>query len=739
MFYGKISHMENYCVSLNPEQKKAVEIINGPVLVIAGAGSGKTRVLTAHICHLIQNGIDPSNILAITFTNKAANEMKERIDQYIGHSAVWASTFHSLCARLLRMDIDNLEGYNRDFTIYSQEESERVVKDILKANANDYKFKTKEFYVDQISTAKSKCMDADAYFNFLKVNRYFSMSEIEMIDLVYRKYEKTLKLSNALDFDDLLSKTVELFETHPNILEKYQDRFKYINVDEFQDTNTLQSKLVDLLSKKHGNIFVVGDEDQSIYSWRGAEIQNILDFPKNHPGTQIVTLEQNYRSTTSILDAANQLISQNTNRNVKNLWSEDKQSNSVEYYDCYDDRNEADKAVGIINYFHNLNVPFSEMAVLVRSTSITRLLEERLKLYQIPYKVFGGFKFYERAEIKNVFAYLKLAINPSDGESISRIINVPPRGIGEKSLQDLKILADEKDYNLYTMLINLDKENPKMHAKFEPFIELINDLIEKYHRLEPAEFVKYAIDRSKIRTAYEVEKDEDNRQKIQNIEELASDIAMFMQENPNKDLTDYLESVALISDQDDAVDGDYVAVSTVHAAKGLEYANVILMGLEEGLFPSSMSVDEGQIEEERRLMYVAITRAKKHLFVLDAQRRFRFGQVKDQSRSRFIKEMRVVPKAFVDPFAAKSHTLNNKIYEQKEEKKVNNVNFKDYKYNTIVRHAKFGDGVIVDVEELTDDKKVTIEFKMLGRKTFSLSIAYKFLEIIGNIDETEGC
>ena len=431
---------------LNEQQTKAVSDTEGTILVIAGAGSGKTRVLTARICRLIEMGVSPYNILAITFTNKAAAEMKERIEKAIGSSYVWTSTFHSMCARMLRYDGDKL-GYDKDFTIYTEQESSRLIKRILQ-DVPSADVKKYGEYLWHISNAKTKSLLPSDYYHEIKN----SVNNANEIALVYRRYEEELKRCNCMDFDDLLLKTADLFEQFPDVLAKYQERFKYIHVDEFQDTNVLQYKLVKLLAGGSGNLFVVGDEDQSIYSWRGAEIRNILDFPKDFKGAKVYKLEQNYRSTTSILQAANNVIKYNSNRNEKTLWSDIKDNDSVEYYEAYSDHEEAGQTARAINTLVKHGATYGGIAVLVRANSLTRQFEEEFNLHGIPYKVFGGFRFFERKEIKDTLAYVRLALNPSDNDSILRVINYPKRGIGNSTVQELIDSATARNITLYEAL-----------------------------------------------------------------------------------------------------------------------------------------------------------------------------------------------------------------------------------------------------------------------------------------------
>lgn len=744
--------MNNF--NLNPQQLAAVNDTEGAVLVIAGAGSGKTRVLTARVCHLIETGVDPYNILAITFTNKAANEMKERIERYIGSQSVWTSTFHSMCARMLRYDADRI-GYSTDFTIYTDLESERVVKRVLQ----DYPQadpKNKGDYLWHISRAKTLALSPDAYYDAIKNDD----NDAYNIYQVYARYEEELKKCNCMDFDDLLLKTVKLFSECPDVLEKYQRRFQYICVDEFQDTNKLQYDIVKLLSKKSGNLFVVGDEDQSIYSWRGAEIRNILDFPKDFPGAKVYKLEQNYRSTTSILKAANNVIKNNSNRNEKNLWSEIKDDNSIEYYEAYNDRDEATQVARTINTLHRNGEKYSDMAVLVRANSVTRQFEEEFNLHGIPYKVFGGFRFYERKEIKDALAYVRLAINPSDNDSILRVVNYPKRGIGNTAVQELQEVAKAHDTTLFTVLVNPEWLTPNTAKKLAPFSQIATDLVQFSKQMQAVEFMQYVIRRSGLESALSQSQEPDDANRLENIEELVSAVQQFEQDNDGAGISDFMQSVALVSDTDEMNSEDYVTIATIHAVKGLEFDDVFLVALEDGIFPTQRAITAGDVEEERRLMYVAITRARKKLFVLNARQRYRFGRTEYLPKSRFVGEMsgfkssmRYTNSSYSQPTfdtsdriklgvnnpqtSAFKKNLSNGFSKSTLEtpKKSSNVDYSQFKKDTVVEHTKFGRGIIIQTSGDGEDKIAAIAFKGLGVKRFSLAIAAASLKVICKNDE----
>lgn len=740
---------------LNKQQQLAVDAADGPILVIAGAGSGKTRVLTARICHLIEIGVNPYNILAITFTNKAANEMKERIERQLGYSDVWTSTFHSMCARILRMDCERI-GYSKDFTIYTDLESERVVKRILQ----DYPQadpKNKGDYLWHISRAKTLALSPDDYYDTIKD----SDSDAYNVAEVYRRYEAELKKCNCLDFDDLLLKTVLLFSTCPDVLEKYQNRFHYINVDEFQDTNKLQYDIVKMLSKKHGNLFVVGDEDQSIYSWRGAEIRNILDFPKDFKGAKVFKLEQNYRSTTSILKAANNVIKNNSNRNEKTLWSEINQDDSIEYYEAYNDRDEATRVARAIDTLHRKGAPYSEMAILVRANSVTRGFEEEFNLHGIPYKVFGGFRFYERKEIKDALAYVRIAINPSDNDSILRVVNYPKRGIGNTAVAELQNVAKDTNSTLFQVLINPGLLSSATAKKLAPFTEIATELVKMQKQMSAVEFVQFAIRRSGLESSLAQSGDPEDSNRLENIEELVGAVQQFSQDNKNATISDFMQSVALVSDTDSMNSDDYVTIATVHAVKGLEFDNVFIVALEEGIFPTQRAIYSGDIEEERRLMYVAITRARKRLFVLNARQRYRFGKSEPMTQSRFVSEMSGFKQSMrfsnsnytqssfkpenriklgVDnpqtaAFKTKlSNGFDKSSMQGASAPKKSDIDYDKFAKDVVVEHSKFGKGLIIQTDGDGEDKIAAIAFKGLGVKRFTLAIAAPNLKIIEDKD-----
>ncbi|MCQ2409229.1 MAG: UvrD-helicase domain-containing protein [Clostridia bacterium] len=739
--------MENVDFKLNAEQQKAVAATEGPVLVIAGAGSGKTRVLTARICHLIEMGVRPYNILAITFTNKAANEMKERISLF-GADDVWASTFHSMCAKILRMEIDRL-GYSKDFTIYSETETERTVARLIKNPENDeeetdHDKELKKNVLWCISDAKNKNLSPEEYYKNIR-NGYSNARKI--CDL-YRKYEDELRRSNALDFDDLLIKTITLFTEYPDVLEKYSKRFEYIHVDEFQDTNRVQYQLVKLLQSYHHNLFVVGDEDQSIYSWRGSCIDNILDFPNDFPGTQVFKLERNYRSSKSILDAANNVIKNNRNRNKKVLWTDIEDSSRIEIYQAGDEREESAKIARAVYLLHQSGVPYSECAILVRTNSISRQFEEDFNLNGIPYRIFGGTKFYERKEIKDFLSYVRLAVNNKDNDSFLRATTFPSRKIGDKSREQISLGSSTYNISIYDYLNDKDLCPQALISKFSPVLEIIKDLTEKAKYMSITEFMQYVLKKSGIETALKTNKEEDlNR--LENIEELVTAAEHYEKDNKEDTISDFLQSTALISDTDDMDNSEYVTIATVHAVKGLEFDNVFLPALEENIFPSYFASIENTYEEERRLMYVAITRARKRLVVTYCKQRFRFGRVEPVMKSRFVDEMelpgylpkqpqpkKVYTQTPSNPFQERIQNLVNKGLETKAQTQFNaKANAQKFAPGVLVEHKKFGLGKILSSQVIDGDVKVTIQFPSLGVKTFSLTIAINLLKIVENPED----
>ncbi len=719
--------------NLNQEQREPVLCTEGAVLVTAGAGSGKTRLLTHRIAYLIQEkGVAPYNILAITFTNKAAREMKERVSRMIDCGAeIWVSTFHSLCVTILRRFIGKIAGFTKNFTIYADAEQSRVLKDIFKSMGIEDD-ETKRSIQYHIGNIKNTNADPNDYCKSM-CGGY--LSEKVML-AAYTKYQDTLKQNNALDFDDLLVFTYKLLRENADVREYYQDKFRYIHVDEFQDTNTIQYDIVRVLAGKWGNILVVGDEDQCIYGWRGANIQNIMDFRRDFPNAHIFKLQQNYRSTKKILDVANKVIDNNSQRLKKTLWTENQEGCEVKYYIGSSDRDEADFVTRTIrDLVLKEGMRYSDIAVLMRLTAPSRLLEQYMLSYNIPYKMLGGFRFFERVEIKNVVGYLRAIVNPRDNDSILRIINYPKRGIGENSIEQIKQYAGSGsllnvilNYNQYPFAAGLKK-------KLADFAELYLDLRETSEEMGLSEFANYMVDKVGFEQSFDMDNDEEYN-KMQNIREFCNAVKDFEESNPESGLSEYLESITLVSDIDSVgEEEDYCLLSTIHAVKGLEFKVVFVIAMEEGLFPITRGGERpSDIEEERRLAYVAVTRAEERLYLTRSRQRFMYNEVKYKDPSRFLKEMGfeemnrrnldAMVDVGVDPYPTKKvgstqsikQLINNRVSEQKKD-------FSGYIRGIQVLHPKFGVGTIIDDSGLISNKMVTIDFGGMGCKTLSLEYA----------------
>ncbi len=710
----------DYSTLLNQEQLKPVTDTEGAVLVLAGAGSGKTRVLTYRIAYLIEKcGVSPNSILAITFTNKAAGEMKERIQAVTGQDGMWVMTFHSFCARVLRNDADKL-GHNRNFSIYGEAESDRIITRILKENFPDDTDKKKTIRWN-ISAAKSIAMTPEQYAVRIKDH-----PECDLITQVYTKYEEELAKNNAFDFDDLLLKTFLLFAMHKDVLEKYQDRFLYVHVDEFQDTNKIQFLLVKMLVRKYGNIFVVGDDDQSIYGWRGADVGNILNFKKDYPDCRIYKLERNYRSSGNILKTANKVIANNAGRMGKQLWTDKEDGIEVSYRSMVEDKTEADFVLEqIMNLVKNHGYRYSDFAILVRINSLTRIFEERMMSYGMPCKVIGGFKFYERKEIKDFIAYLRMAVNPADGESVTRIINFPKRGIGDACVDALIHACAERNMSLFDGLMTLDELelSPAYKKKLAQFAALAKDISEKKDDMPLDEYVKYVFDKVDFYSAYDVD-DPEGRTKLENIDQFLTSVHEACADNPDVKLEEYLQTISLMTDADETDEGNYITIATIHGVKGLEFRCVFIVGLEEGIFPSLRSdTTTADVEEERRIMYVAITRARERLWLTNAGRRFRFGKWESNSVSRFVKESGLIAAARKTEDRTVHHTVQQALRRDLTPRFAKTAaagkDISAFKAGVKVRHPKFGDGVIQDVT----GENARIAFEKLGVKVLNLRLA----------------
>ncbi len=623
---------------LNPEQRRAAESLDGPVLILAGAGSGKTRALTYRVANLIDHGIQPYRILAITFTNKAAKEMKERIEALVGTAAgeVWVSTFHAMCAKILRRDIEKL-GYSRSFTIYDDDDQANVLKDLLRVLNIDDKVLTLRELKGKISDAKNHLQSPDEWFQ--KSPRDFHSQQIHD---VFSQYERRLKSANALDFDDLLVRTLELFADHPPVLASYRQRFSHVLVDEYQDTNFAQYSLVKLLTQQSRNLCVVGDDDQSIYGWRGADIRNILDFEKDYPDAKVIKLEQNYRSTANILDAANQVIAHNTGRKEKMLWTEAPAGETIRLFCAGDEREEAAWICDRIQQRTLGGETYGSVAVLYRTNAQSRVLEEMLMRAGIPYRIYGGLRFYDRKEVKDIVAYLRCILNPSDDVSLRRIINQPKRAIGESTIQELVSYATQHEMPLYSALVDVPETLSARPRKcVREFGDLMNELVLARETMKLSEFVAHLIEKTGLRVQYERDLSDEAKTRLENMDEFMGAVTEFENASDDPSLENYLENVALITDLDNAESSaQYVTLMTVHSAKGLEFPTVFVAGLEEGIFPSARSMtDDNRLEEERRLCYVAITRAMKHLYLSYASQRMIYNQLSYNAASRFIAEI----------------------------------------------------------------------------------------------------
>lgn len=640
--------------TLNDRQCEAVKHTEGPLLITAGAGSGKTKVLTCRIAHLLELGVAPYRILAITFTNKAAKEMKERVTNLVGAQAdsIWLSTFHSFCAKLLRFEVDGFHGYTRNFTIYDSSDQLVLVKDCLKKlNLDDKQFMPRSV-LGTISSAKNVLMDAKAFA--AKASDFYEQKVAD----VYALYQEKLRENNAVDFDDLLFLAVRLLQEKEDVREKYQSRFQYILVDEYQDTNHAQYALTKILAARWRNICVVGDADQSIYAWRGADIRNIIDFTRDYPDAASIKLEQNYRSTKAILHAANAVIDNNESRPKKTLWTENPAGNKIIHYQAQTEHDEADYIAGVIYNRHEIShEPYGDMAILFRTNAQSRVLEEKLMRYAIPYTMVGGTKFYDRKEIKDVLAYLRLLYNPEDSLSLTRIINVPKRNIGATTMEHVATYAEEQGISLFEALSSTDEipVTKRAKASLENFAAMIFDLLNDIEGKDVLSLIETVIKQ----TGYgdmldkEAEHDPQGESRKENVGEFLSVAKDYMDSNPDGNLQDFLENVALVSDVDDFESSDSkVTLMTLHAAKGLEFPVVFLTGLDEGLFPHSRTLlDPSQVEEERRLAYVGITRAERQLYVTNAITRTMYGRISAYMPSRFLAE---IPPQLMEDYHRKS-------------------------------------------------------------------------------------
>lgn len=740
--------------TLNPAQREAVEKTEGPVLILAGAGSGKTRVLTTRIGHLIEDkGVQPANILAITFTNKAANEMRERVEETLESDAsdMWISTFHSCCVRILRKDINRI-GYNRSFVIYDSADQVTLVKDCLKElNLNDKVFEPK-MIISTISGAKDKLYDPKQ-FKAMHMND----NRMSKIADVYALYQDRLKRNSALDFDDLIFKTVELLKSDKEVLDYYRNRFKYIMVDEYQDTSKAQYELIKILAKEHQNICVVGDDDQSIYGWRGADIRNILEFEKDYDDVHVVKLEQNYRSTQIILDAANTVISNNIERKRKILWSEKKDGELIKIQVAQDEIEESDFVADMIaKISREQNRSYKDFAVLYRANAQSRSVEDALNRSQIPYNIYGGTKFYERKEIKDLIAYLRVIQNPQDDISIKRIINVPRRGIGLRTIEKIEDRASLKQESIYSVLIDIETNSEistKARNSISEFVDNVIGTLRTMREVYPVskliEKVIESIDYyGYIDELYKGDKEEAEERK-DNVKEFISVAMEFEQNSEEKDLETFLTGVALTSESSEEEEIDKVSLMTIHTSKGLEFPVVFIVGMEDGLFPIARAVrsmSDSEIEEERRLCYVGITRAKEILYLTLTQKRTLYGKTNPSIASRFMEEL---PKECIERLNSAEKELsyskaNYNVLDKYKQKYMNTINktavakqvnatiksneketnIDDIKPGARVHHPKFGVGTVVGMMG-TD---VTIAFEQQGIK--KINKEYTTLDVL---------
>lgn len=764
--------MSDFLSKLNEEQIQPVLQTEGAVLVIAGAGSGKTRVLTSRIAHIVKDlGVSPYNVLAITFTNKAADEMKERLSQMIdGVEDMWVCTIHSMCVRLLRYGAEKI-GYGRDFSIYSETDKDKVVKRVIVSlglEVDQYAKSAKNL----ISARKTKNLSIE---EFEKDNA--RMKNIGDIVRIMKGYEEELKRSNAFDFDDLLIKTHELLSEDRETLEKFSNRFRYIHIDEFQDTNAVQYDIVKMLSYVHGNIFAVGDDDQSIYGWRGADINNILGFERDFKNAKVYKLERNYRSTKKILDVANTVIKHNTNRKDKTLWTGNDDGVNPEVYIADDESGEAQYTAIQIKNLVARGYKYSDFAVLMRINALSRSYEQEFMKYGLPCRVYGGFKFFERKEIKDLTAYLRLLCNPLDNEAVLRVINVPKRGIGDKSIEVLQKYADGNGFSVFDGVFDCDllDLNNGAKSKIRSFKDIISSLIVDKETMTLTELVKSVIDKTNYMSCFE-EKTEENEDKKRNVNELLASVEEFEKQNPQASLSEYLNGITLSSDTDEINDGNFITLATVHSVKGLEYRVVFVCGLDREIFPIERngSIDD-DIEEERRLMYVAVTRARERLYITRAKSRFLYGSRRPTFQSEFLNEISDKVALPRDSYSVNRRYPDTDYtqkpsqyggyrsrsdyggsyggYSSEESLSASYGTYKksfansymqnrkaaalaqkavgsgdDYKAGTKVIHKKFGEGIIVARKQNGDDVVIDVAFKGIGVK--SLVVRYAPIEVV---------
>ena len=761
--------MNDLLEGLNDKQYEGVVNTEGPCLIIAGAGSGKTKVITHKIAYLIhEKGVKPWNILAITFTNKAAREMKDRVEKLVGDDVkdMWIGTFHSICVRILRRTIDKI-GFDSSFAIFDTSDQRALIKECIKELNLDDKIFTDRSVQFEISNAKNDMLEPDKY-----QAKYNGDYRKEKIGQVYELYQKKLKQNNSIDFDDIINFTIKILTENPEYIEYYGDKFRYVLVDEYQDTNKAQFTLITLLASRWGNLTVVGDNDQGIYSFRGADITNILNFEKDFPGTKIIKLEQNYRCTGNILDVANEVIKNNETKYEKKLWTQNEKGKLPEFYLSNDEYDEASHIVQEINHLKREEYyKYNDCAVLYRMNTQSRAIEDILRREDIPYKIVGGLKFYERKEIKDIIAYLRVINNPNDNLSLKRIINEPKRGIGKTSLDNVEQIANAAGISMYEVIKNANGYGlSKVAVASEEFIQMVEEIRAKKDTEKISKIIKEILDKSGYTRALDKEETFEAENRIANLDEFLTVAIEFEDEFAENTLSDFLESITLSSDIDNVEESeDSVTLMTLHSAKGLEFPAVFLVGMEEGIFPGYKSIGEPtELEEERRLCYVGITRAKEHLYLSAAKQRTVFGSTSCNSISRFVKE---IPKDLLEGFEEEkpkenvfkdtsytweygggkkqpaytsyrvepqvaANTFKPKGFEYRTaesflnniSKKDNNINFDEYTAGARVFHKKFGEGTINFVEPEGDDLKVDINFEKVGHKRLMAKFAN--LEII---------
>lgn len=708
--------------NMNSEQSEAVRTTEGPLLIMAGAGSGKTRVLTHRIAYLLdEKDVSPYNILAITFTNKAAKEMKARVEHLVGEEAqvIWMSTFHSMCVRILRRDADRI-GIERNFTIIDPTDQKSVIKDVLKSENIDSKRFEPRMFIGAISNLKNELKTPEDAQK--EANDFHS----QMVATVYKGYQRQLSRNEALDFDDLIMTTINLFERVPETLEYYQNKFQYIHVDEYQDTNKAQYTLVKLLANKFKNLCVVGDSDQSIYGWRGADIQNILSFEEDYPEAKTIFLEQNYRSTKNILNAANEVIKHNSERKPKGLWTANSGGDKIQYYEAMTERDEAEYVVKEIMKHQRSGKKYSEMAILYRTNAQSRVLEETFMKSNIPYTMVGGQKFYDRKEIKDLLSYLRVIANSNDDISLQRIINVPKRGIGPSSVEKIQTYALQNNISMFDALAEVDfiGLSKKVTQECISFYEMIQSLIKEQEFLEISEIVDEVLQKSGYRDMLDREQSIESRSRLENLDEFMSVPKDYEENTPleEQSLINFLTDLSLVADIDEADTQNGVTLMTMHSAKGLEFPIVFIMGMEESLFPHIRAIkseDDHEMEEERRICYVAITRAEELLYITNATTRMLFGRSQSNMPSRFLKE---IPEDLLD-----SHTGQKRqtIYPKSQPKRgfskrttstKKQVSSSDWKVGDKVMHKAWGEGMVSNVNEKNGSVELDIIFKSEGPK-----------------------